>query len=99
MIHGHTYSGICATSIIVLFALFAAFMYVQINREKNNEHDPVGPFLLKVGLSVVLLLILAGTLSLGELGALLSLVPGVLLGLLWVGPVMNYLGGAVLLIR
>tara|TARA_B100001971_G_C18181914_1_gene533269 strand:- start:110 stop:1132 length:1023 start_codon:yes stop_codon:yes gene_type:complete len=84
---------ICFSSIVGLVALFAGYMYVQITREKNNEHDPVGPFLFKVGLSIILLLILAGTLSMGELGALLSLVPGVLLGLLWVGPVMNYLGG------
>ena len=84
---------ICFSSIVGLVALFAAYMYVQITREKNNEHDPVGPFLFKVGLSIILLLILAGTLSMRELGALLSLVPGVLLGLLWVGPVMDWLGG------
>ena len=76
-------------------AVFALNIYLQNKREQTGdwEENPVGPFIIKVAISVLLLIgawMLGGG---GKVGVLLMIAPMVLVGMLWVGPLMDYLGG------
>ena len=79
-------------------SLFVLNIYLRHKSEQSGrwEENPVGPMMIKIGTSVFLL-IAAGTLSGGgKIGAFLMIAPMVLVGMLWVGPVMDYLGGSVI---
>ena len=78
---------------IGVIGLVAALIYFNHKRQQGNEYDAVGPMALKLGTSGVLILIVASLLSMGPLGALLSIAPLFILGLLWVGPLMDWIGG------
>ena len=85
--------GWCLLLGIGSIGLVLALIYFNLKRQANNEYDTIGPMTLKLGASGVLLLIVASLLSMGPLGALLSIAPLFILGLLWVGPLMDWIGG------
>lgn len=74
-------------------ALLIAWTFYQHKRSKANEHDQIGPLILKLGASGLMIVLIIGCLSMGELGLILVIAPAFLLGLLWVGPAMDLLGG------
>jgi tetratricopeptide (TPR) repeat protein len=73
--------------------LVLALIYFNHKRQQGNEYDAIGPMTLKLGASGVLILIVASLLSMGPLGGLLSIAPLFILGLLWTGPLMDWIGG------
>ncbi len=77
-------------------AIFALNIHLRNKREQSRgwEENPVGPFIIKIAISVLLLIgawVLSGG---GKIGALLMIAPMVLVGMLWVGPLMDFLGGS-----
>ena len=72
-------------------ALLIAWTFYQHKRSKANEHDQIGPLILKLGASGLMIVLIIGCLSMGELGLILVIAPAFLLGLLWVGPAMDLL--------
>ncbi len=76
-------------------AIFALNIHLRSKREKAGawEENPVGPLIIKIAISVLLLIgawMLGGG---GKIGVLLMIAPMVLVGMLWVGPLMDFLGG------
>jgi len=76
-------------------AIFALNIYLRNKREKAGawEENPVGPLVIKIASSLLLLIgawMLGGG---GKIGVLLMIAPMVLVGMLWVGPLMDFLGG------
>ena len=74
-------------------ALLIAWTFYQHKRTKANEYDQVGPLILKLGASGLMVVMIIACLSMGALGLILVIAPAFLLGLLWVGPSMDLLGG------
>ena len=86
---------LCLLWVVGGVAIFALNIHLRSKREKAGgwEENPVGPFIIKIAISVLLLIgawILGGG---GKIGALLMIAPLVLVGMLWIGPMMDYLGG------
>jgi len=74
-------------------ALLIAWTFYQHKRTKTNEYDQVGPLILKLGASGLMVVMIIAFLSMGAQGLILVIVPAFLLGLLWVGPAVDLLGG------
>ena len=66
-------------------ALLIAWTFYQHKRTKTNEYDQVGPLILKLGASGLMVIMIIACLSMGALGLILGIAPAFLLGLLWVG--------------
>ncbi len=78
---------LCLLWVVGAVAIFVLNIHLRSKREKAGawEDDPVGPFIIKIASSVLLLIgawILGGG---GKIGALLMIAPMVLVGMLWVG--------------
>jgi len=81
---------------IGVIGLVAALIYFNHKRQQGNEYETTGPMTLKLGASGVLILIGVPLFSMGVFGALLSIVPLLILGRLWVGPLLDLISsGAV----
>ncbi len=76
-----------------VIGLVVALIYFNHKRQGSNEYDAAGPVTLKLGVSGVLILISVPLFSVGAFGALLSIVPLFILGLLWAGPLVGWIGG------
>ena len=76
-----------------VIGLVVALIYFNHKRQGSNEYDAAGPMTLKLGVSGVLILISVPLFSVGAFGALLSIVPLFILGLLWAGPLVGWIGG------
>jgi len=76
-----------------VMGLVVALAYFNHKRQGSNEYDSVGPMTLKLGVSGILILISVPLFSVGAFGALLSIGPLFILGLLWAGPLMDWIGG------
>ena len=74
-------------------ALLIAWTFYQHKRSKANEYDQTGPFILKMAASGLMIVLIIGCLSMGPLGLVLVIAPAFMLGLLWVGPLMDLVGG------
>ena len=74
-------------------ALLIAWTFYQHKRSEANEYDQVGPLILKLGASGLMVVMIIAFLSMGAQGLILVIVPAFLLGLLWVGPAVDLLGG------
>lgn len=84
---------LCIMAVLGLVALLAAWMFYQNKRMQANEHDETGPLILKLAASGLMLAIIVGCLSMGPMGMILVIAPAFILGLLWVGPAIDLLGG------
>ena len=78
---------------IGVIGLVVALVYFNHKRQQGNEYDITGPMTLKLGVSGVLIVISIPLFSMGAFGALLSVVPLFILGLLWAGPLVDWIGG------
>ena len=76
-----------------VIGLVVALIYFNHKRQGSNEYDAAGPMTLKLGVSGVLILISVPLFSVGAFGALLSIGPLFILGLLWAGPLVGWIGG------
>lgn len=74
-------------------ALLIAWTFYQHKRSKANEYDQTGPFILKMAASGLMIVLIIGCLNMGPLGLVLVIAPAFLLGLLWVGPLVDLVGG------
>ena len=83
----------CLLLVLGGIALVAALVFWSYKRQEANEYDQTGPLMLKLGLSGVLVCIVAGLFSMGAFGGFLAIAPLFVLGLLWAGPLMDWLGG------
>ena len=86
----------CLLWVVGGVAIFALNIYLRSKHEKAGGwgENPVGPFIIKIAISALLLIgawMLGGG---GKIGALLMIAPMVLVGMLWIGPMMDYLGGS-----
>ena len=72
--------------------LLGAYTFYLHHRQQGHEESPVGPLVIKLALSVVLIIIVIGAFDMGPLGVFISILPGVILGLIWVGPLADWLG-------
>ena len=89
-------SWLCLLWVVGAVVVFVLNVYLRAKHEKAGgwEENPVGPLIIKIAASVLLLIgawILGGG---GKIGALLMIAPMVLVGMLWVGPLMDFLGGS-----
>ena len=75
---------VCLLSVVGGVALFVGATFLNHHRQQKNEHDPVGPMVFKVAASVLMLIIFFACTSMGKVGMLLAIVPGVLLGFIWI---------------
>ena len=87
---------ICLLSVIGGLALFVGATFLNHHRQQKKDHDQVGPMVFKVGASVLMLIILFACISMGKIGMLLAIVPGVLLGFIWIGSVSDLFMGGVM---
>ena len=87
---------ICFLSVVVGAALFVGATFLNHHRQQKNEHDQVGPMVFKVGVSVLMLIIFFACYKMGEFGLLLAIIPGVLLGFIWIGSVSDLFMGGVM---
>ena len=78
---------------IGVIGLVVALIYFNHKRQGSNEYDAIEPMTLKLGASGVLILISVPLFSIGAFGALLSIVPLFILGLLWAGPLVGWFSG------
>jgi hypothetical protein len=76
--------------------LLAAYTFYLHHRQQGNEHSPVGPLAIKFALSVILIIILIESFKMGPLGVFIAILPGFVLGLIWVGPLTDWLGMGVI---
>ena len=76
-----------------VIGLVVALVYFNHKRRGSNEYDAIGPTALKLGVSGMLILIGVPLFSMGAFGGLLSIVPLFILGLLWAGPLVSWIGG------
>ena len=74
-------------------ALLIAWTFYQHKRSKANEYDQTGPFILKMAASGLMIVLIIGCLNMGPLGLVLVIAPAFLLGLLWIGSLMDLVGG------
>ena len=85
---------VCLLSVVGVAALFVGATFLNHQRQQKNEHDSMGPMVFKVGASVLMLIIFIACISLGKIGMLLAIVPGALLGFIWIGSVSDlFMGG------
>ena len=84
---------LCLAMILGPLALLIAWTFYQHKRSEANEYDQVGPLILKLGASGLMVVMIIAFLSMGAQGLILVIVPAFLLGLLWVGPAVDLLGG------
>jgi tetratricopeptide (TPR) repeat protein len=84
---------LCLAMILGPLALLIAWTFYQHKRSKANEYDQTGPFILKMAASGLMIVLIIGCLSMGPLGLVLVIAPAFMLGLLWVGPLMDLVGG------
>ncbi|MFM1555982.1 MAG: tetratricopeptide repeat protein [Limisphaerales bacterium] len=87
---------ICLLFVVGGLALFVGATFLNHHRQQKNEHDQVGPMVFKVGASVLMLIIFFACISMGKIGMLLAIVPGVLLGFIWIGSVSDLFMGGVM---
>ena len=76
-----------------VIGLVVALIYFNHKRQQGNEYETTGPMMLKLGASGILILISVPLFSMGAFGALLSIGPLFILGLLWAGPLVDWIGG------
>ena len=87
---------ICLLSVVGGLALFVGATFLNHHRQQKKEHDQVGPMVFKVGASVLMLIIFIACIKMGKIGMLLAIVPGVLLGFIWIGSVSDLFMGGVM---
>ena len=72
--------------------LLVAYTFYLHYRQQGHEESLVGPLVIKLALSVILFIALVEFAQMEPPGVFIAILPGVILGLLWVGPLADWLG-------